>query len=97
MKHLIAILNNISDWLVLKLSKKIIFELTWELRKIGFWGEVNYRWNTSLDLDIDLIAEHEMIFNNELKIYEVVGNINNKYPMISIRTVLFKSEDLKDE
>jgi hypothetical protein len=89
---LIAILNNISDWLVLKLSNKIINKLTLNLKEKGYSVDVNYRWNTSLELQLDLVIENQMSLDDELKIMGTVADINDKWPMISIQAINFTKE-----
>lgn len=94
MNILIAILNNISDWLVKKLSKKIIFELWF---KIEFENNINcevvYDWNTSDRLEVSIVTEEQLDYDNELNVMSYVGDINDKYPMISINAVLYTKNE----
>lgn len=90
---LIAILNNISNWLVKKISKEIILDLWWNLDQSCFECDVVYRHHTTEELSVDIITEKETSLDEDVKIMGIVGDINDKYPMISIDALIFTQEE----
>jgi hypothetical protein len=93
---LIAILNNISDWLVLKLSKKIILNLWWNLDQACFECDVIYNYHTCQTLSVDIIVENEKTLSEEVKMYGIVGDINDKYSMISLQATIYTREQYRE-
>lgn len=94
---LIAILNNISNYLVKKLSKKIILDLWWNLDQVCFKCDVKYLYHTSHSLGISIILEKQTTFDENIKIMSIVGDINDKYPMISIDPLLLTKNEYNGE
>jgi len=93
MKFLIAMLNNVSDWLLYKLSDKIILKLWNKIEnENNIECVVTYEYNDSLELHLNIFTNEQLNYDNELKVFECVGLINDLYPMLSIEPMLYQKE-----
>ena len=97
---LIAILNNLSKFLVKLLSKKIkdqIFMKIFINFDVGFWFDVEYKWSNRDEIHYEIITENQLSYEDELKIFELVSKVQDKYPMIDIQIMLWAEENYKEK
>jgi hypothetical protein len=93
---LIAILNNLSKFLVKRLSKKIENEIWLKIFlnfDIDFWFDVKYRWSDENEIHYDIITENTLSLEDDLKIIRLTMEVEKKYPAIDIEVMLLTEKD----
>jgi hypothetical protein len=99
MNFLIKLCNNVSKFLIKRLSQKIAFIIEEKIflanLEYGTYLEVKYQWNDENAISFDIIMDNRLSYDDDLTVCKIIQEVEEKYSAIEIQFLLWTKEEYK--